>query len=219
MIDGSIFKNINKTIRIGLIALVLILPISVLAAMSSTNYYIYADSVETGGGLSSGGLYDLEDTLGEGVISQASGATYNINAGYQAMVLGSLSMNINDNSIDLGDLNVSTIISASTTVTVTTDAQTGYTMSIQNAVWTGNPLADVVGGSVDIGQEEYGIAVSGSDAFFGDDRVVTSTQILATKNSPATGSQTVVTFKAAISPSTISGSRSQAVTIGVSANF
>ena len=57
------------------------LPISVLAAMSSTNYMIYADSLETGGGLSSGGGYNLEDTIGEGIISGSVGSNYTIKAG------------------------------------------------------------------------------------------------------------------------------------------
>lgn len=217
MTDGSIFKTINKIFGISLIAMILVLPISVLAAMSSTNYYIYADSVETGGGLSSGGVYDLEDTLGEGVISQTSGATYNINAGYQAMVLGSLSMNISNNSIDLGDLNASSVSVASTTVTITTDAQTGYSLSVQSV--SGSGLTAVSDGEVTAGQEEYGLAVVGTDAVTTTDQGIMAGLVLANNAGPVIGRQSELVFKAAISPSTPSGVRSQSITVGVSANF
>ncbi len=217
MTDGSIFKTINKIFGISLIAMILVLPISVLAAMSSTNYYIYADSVETGGGLSSGGVYDLEDTLGEGVISQTSGATYNINAGYQAMVLGSLSMNISNNSIDLGDLNASSVSVASTTVTITTDAQTGYSLSVQSV--SGSGLTAVSDGEVTAGQEEYGLAVVGTDAVTTTDQGIMAGLVLANNAGPVIGRQSELVFKAAISPSTPSGARSQSITVGVSANF
>ena len=203
--------------KLNLIIAVLMLPVSVWAAMSSTNYYIYADSVETGGGLSSGGAYDLEDTLGEGVVSQINSATYDIKAGYQAMVLGSLSMNISDNSIDLGDLNISSVNVASTTVTITTDAQTGYSMSVQSV--SGSGLTAVSDGEVTAGQEEYGLAVVGTDAVTTTDQGIISGLILANNTGPVIGRQSELVFKASISPSTPSGVRSQSVTIGVSSNF
>lgn len=203
--------------KLNLIAAFLLLPVSVLAAMSSTNYMIYADSVETGGGLSTGGNYSLEDTYGEGIVSGSVGSTYNINAGYQAMVLGSLSMNISNETITLGDLNTAAINVASTTVTITTDAATGYSMSVQSVSGTG--LAAVSDGEVTAGQEEYGLAVVGIDAVTTTDRGLTSSLILANSDGPVTGRQTDLVFKAAISSTTTPGSRSQTIGIGVSANL
>jgi len=206
-----------KTItKLNLMLAILLLPISVWAAMSSTNYYIYADSVETGGGLSAGGVYSLEDTLGEGIISQTGGTTYIINAGYQAMVFGSLSMNISSNAINLGTLSTTTVITNTTTVTISTDAADGYYMSIQTA--GANPLSAVNDGEVTAGQEEYGLAVVGADAVTTTDQGITTGLPLAQKLTPGTGVNDLV-FKAAISPTTISGNRSQSVVIGVSANF
>lgn len=203
--------------KLNLFVAMLMLPISVLAAMSSTNYMIYADSLETGGGLSSGGGYNLEDTIGEGIISGSAGSTYNIKAGYQAMVLGSLAMNIDNYTLNLGDLSTTEIKSASTTLTITTDSISGYSASVQSVSGTG--LTAVSDGTVTVGEEEYGLAVSGSDAVFADDRSVIAGRILANKTSPAIGSQTMVTFKAAISSTTPSGSKNQTISIGVSANF
>ncbi|MDO9509890.1 MAG: hypothetical protein Q7J14_01215 [Candidatus Magasanikbacteria bacterium] len=208
----------KKIAGLNLIIALLMLPISVLAAMSSTNYMIYADSLETGGGLSGGGNYSLEDTIGEGIISGSAGSIYNIKAGYQAMVLGSLAMNINNNSLSLGDLSTTEIKSASTTITITTDSTSGYSLSIQSVSGVGLTAVGV-DGTVDIGVEEYGLAVSGFDAVFANDRSVTAGQILANKTSPAVGSQTIITFKAAISSATTQGDKSQVVSVGVSANF
>ena len=209
-----------KITKLNLFLAILLLPISVWAAMSSTNYYIYADSVETGGGLSTGGVYSLEDTLGEGVISQTGGATYNINAGYQAMVLGSLSMNISNYAINLGDLSTTSISISTTTVTITTDAADGYAMSIQTAGWTlGTPLTPIgIGGEINAGTEGYGIAVVGTDAVTTTNRGISDGLPLAQKLIPGTGVTDLV-FKAAISPLTVSGARSQSVSIAVSANF
>lgn len=207
----------KKFAKINLVLAILMLPVCVFAAMSSTNYYIYADSVETGGGLSAGGVYGLEDTLGEGIISQTGGTTYNINAGYQAMVLGSLSMNISSNVINLGTLSTTTVSMSTTTVTITTDASDGYYMSIQTA--GANPLIAVGDGEVTAGQEEYGIEVIGSDAIVTTtDQGITGGLPLAQKLTPGTGVNDLV-FKASISPTTISGDKSQSVVIGVSANF
>lgn len=209
----------KKITKLNLIAIILLLPVSVWAAMSSTNYTIYADSVETGGGLSSGGVYGLEDTIGEGIISQTGSATYDIKAGYQAMVLGSLSMNISTTTITFGDLSTTSVSSVGTTITVTADADSGFSMSVQSASWAGASLTDVSDGTVSAGQEEYGVAVSGDDPAFGDDRSYTAGRVLASKLTPAIGSQTTITFKAAISPTTVAGVRSQTSVIGVSANF
>ena len=203
--------------KLNIIATILMLPVSVWAAMSSTNYMIYADSLETGGGLSSGGGYNLEDTIGEGIISGSVGSTYDIKAGYQAMVLGSLSMNISNGTIDLGTLSTTTINSASTTVTITTDATTGYSMSIQNV--SGTSLTAVADGEVTVGQEEYGIAVVGADAVTTTDRGITQWLTLANNAGPVIGRQTELVFKAAISSVTSPGDRNQTVSIGVSANF
>jgi len=133
------------------------------------------------------------------------------------MVLGSLALNIDNYTLNLGDLSTTEIKSASTTITITTDSASGYSASVQSVIGVG--LTAVSDGSVTIGEEEYGMAVSGSDAVFADDRSVIAGRVLANKTSPAIGSQTEVTFKAAISSTTPSGDKSQIVNIGVSANF
>lgn len=209
----------KKFAKINLWLAVLLFPLSVFSAMSSTNYYIYADSIETGGGLSTGGNYSLEDTLGEGLISQTAGPNYTINAGYQAMVLGSLAMNISNSEIALGNLSTTAVVSDSTTITVTTDSSSGYAMSVQSSVWTGTPLISVADGEVTAGEEEYGLALTGDDAVTTTDRGIVNGLPLALNAGPVSGKQTTLIFKAAINPSTSAGNRSHSVSIGVSANF
>lgn len=212
----------KNLIKFNLWLVALMLPFAVFSAMSSTNYYIYADSVETGGGYSTdiGGVYSLEDTLGEGIISQSTSTAYTINAGYQAMVLGSLSMNIANHSINLGDLSTTNINTANTTITISTDAVTGYSMSVETTSWTGIALNTInIGEEVTAGQEGYGLALTGDDAVTTTDRGITNNLILASNLGPVNGKQTTLIFKATISSSTAVGSRSNNVNIGVSANF
>lgn len=200
-----------------IIVLGLSFPFVSLGMMSSSNYTIYADSVDAGGVFSSGGAYSLEDTTGESPAGFVTSSVYEVRGGYQAMDWTSLSMNISSTNLDLGTASTTQINSASTTVTITTDSSSGYSMSISNI--SGTSLASVVDGSVTAGQEEYGLAISGSDALFSDDRGITGGLSLASTSTAATNSATVLTFKASISASTASGARSQSITLNGSVNF
>ena len=193
------------------------IPINVFAAMSSTNYYIYADSVETGGGLSTGGVYSLQDTLGESPSDFSTSSAYEIRAGYQYMERGYLSIDVATPSLNLGTLSTSSVSSASTDVTIGTDSATGYSMFI-SAV-SGSVITAVGDGSVTAGVEEYGFSASGSDSqVIGDVAVAASTLVAAT-STPVGGGVTNMTFKASITGSTASGNYSQTVTVSASANI
>jgi len=207
----------GKFFSIILILGLLSFPLVTYGMMSSSNYTIYADSVDAGGVFSASGTYSLEDTTGESPVGTATSSSYEVRGGYQAMDLSSLSMNLDLTSLDLGTASVSQVNSASTTATITTDSGSGYTLSVGSV--SGSSLANVTDGLVTAGQEEYGLAVSGSDALFTDDEGVMSGLNLAASTTPVTNSATVITFKASISESTASGSRSQDVVLTASANF
>ena len=99
-------------------------------AMSSTNYYIYADDFSMGGGLSTGTIYSLQDTIGQSPIDISTSTSYEIRAGYQYSVLGELSMSISDTSVDLGTLTgLGATSSAQTVVTVTADPASSFILS------------------------------------------------------------------------------------------
>ncbi len=211
-----------KKISISVVAFsVLVLPVAVFARMTSTNYTIYADSVNTGGVYSSSTSYTLEDTTGEGGVGTSTGGVYEIRAGYQAMDLDSgetLDVAITTSSLDLGELSINAVSSKSTIVSVTTDSATGYAMTISNT--TGSSLTAVVAGAtVEAGTEAYGLSVAGDDSQVIGDKEIASGLTLASRSGTASAVQTTLTFKASISTSsTPSSDYSQSVVLTVSAN-
>lgn len=200
-----------------LLALALLLPAHLLAAMSSTDYYIYADNVGVGGALSTGGIYSVEDTVGESPAGVASSSIYEVRGGYQYMERGSMSLFISESALNLGTLSSSTVSIATTTATVTTDSSTGYTMSV-GAV-SGTSLAAVADGEVTTSSEEYGIAVSGVGAAFANERAIAATLALASSSTPVSGDATILTFKASMANGSAAGAYSQTVTVSATANF
>lgn len=192
-------------------------PLAANGLMTSTNYTIYADSIETGGGLSTGGIYSLESTLGESPSGVATSSAYEIRAGYQYMVRGYLTMSLSANSVSLGNLSQTAVNAANVTATVSTDSWTGYTLSI-SAV-SGSPLSSVGDGTVTAGSEEYGIAAAGAQSVVSGDVAIAAGTTVASSALPIDSSQTVLTFKAAISSATASGARSQTITLTASANI
>lgn len=198
-------------------AVILALPKPVISAMSSTNYFIYADTVETGGGLSTGGIYSLEQTTGESPAGFSTSSAYEIRAGYQYMERGYLSLIISSNSLNLGTLSDSTVNSAGTTLTVGTDSATGYSLSISGVA--GSAIAAVSDGTVSAGSEEYGFSASGPDSQVTGDVAVAASTLVAATSTPISSSATLMTFKASMSASTVSGGYSQNVTMTASANL
>ena len=185
--------------------------------MSSTNYTIFADSIDSGGALSTSGTYSLEDSIGESPVGSIVSSTYEILGGYQAMDWGGLALELDTTNINLGNLTTSAVASSTAVASVTAAAASGYVLSV-GAVG-GTSLAGVTDGVVTAGQEEYGVAVSGSDVAFFDDREIIGGLNLASSSTPVTNAPTNLTFKAAISASTATGARSQSITLTASANI
>jgi len=188
------------------------------AAMSSTNYYIYADSIDTGGGLVTSTSFDLQGTAGESPSGATTSTTYIIRGGYQSMEVGTLSMSISAPSLSLGELSPSQVKAASTVVTITSDSTTGYTLSFASVA--GTSITGVADGAVTAGSEEYGVAVAGVDAVFSDDKAVTANHAIASSNSVVVDRQATLTFKGSInSDSRPAGSYNQTVTLLAATNL
>ena len=185
--------------------------------MSTGTYTIFADSIDAGGVLSASGTYNLEDTVGESPAGSAASSTYEIIAGYQAMDWSVLTAGTLPSSLALGSLATDRVTTSSITFLVTTNADDGYVLSVGSV--TGNGLASVADGEVTFGQEEYGVAVSGVDSAFADDRAITAGLNLAASSTPVSDIVTIVTFKAAISPASVPGVRSQTVTLSLSTSI
>lgn len=196
---------------------VLVFPSVSWGVMSSTNYTIFADSVDSGGVLSTSGTFSLEDTAGESPVGYTTSSTYTVIGGYQAMDWSELEMRIDTASINLGTLSTSAVATSSATVTITANADSGYVLSVASI--SGTSLTAVSDGTVSAGSEEYGVAVSGPDAAFGDDRAIAASLNLSSSSTPVTDTPTVLTFKASISSGSTAGARSQSITLTASTSI
>jgi hypothetical protein len=208
----------KQWVALFVIGLIIIgMPHPVISEMSSSNYEIYADGVLNGGGFSSSGEYNLEDTVGELSSGFSSSSAYDIRAGYQYMERGYLSFEMSSASLDLGILSTSTVNSATTTITVGTDSQTGYTLTITGV--SGTSIAAVSDGTVTAGNEEYGFAAIGGASLIAGDTAVATSTIIASYVSPIDGSATDLVFKASKSLSTTVGNYTQTISIAAAANI
>ncbi len=101
--------------------------------MSSSNYRIESDSLNFGGARSASGSYTIEDTLGEVSSGISSSTNYAMLAGYQQMQQVGLTV-VPPSPVTLspsiGGLTGGTS-NGSTTFTVTTDDNAGYSVTIQ----------------------------------------------------------------------------------------
>jgi hypothetical protein len=134
-----------STQRTALIVFLLVLPFLTEAVATSTNYRIEADSINTAGTLSTSSSYRLEDTTGEVATGIGTSSVYRTNAGYQQMLISSLSLTI-PGSITLSPNIPDTgggIATGQGSWLVVTDNTAGYTMQIRA---TGSP-ALVSGGN------------------------------------------------------------------------
>ena len=202
-----------------IILLIMLLPHIAWAAMSSTNYYIYSDSLDYGGGLSTSTSNILQDSIGSEIaVGISTSTSYQVKAGYQGVENGTITLTLSSNNIDFGQPNASVIVTSSLLVTIDTTSDSGYTLSISSVI--GSALVAVSDGAVNGSgsAEEYGLALSGSHAAFSDDRAIVSGLVLSSFSSFITNDQTTLIFKAV--RSSVSGVQnySQDITLTVAAN-
>jgi len=200
----------------------LLYPIISLADMSSSTYRIYADVISIGGGTFSSSTYSLNGTLGEPTIGIITSSTYEIKGGFQYMDISAeggtatISLEMSSSTLNLGNLSTSTVSQATTTATITTNSNDGFTLTISEVDGAG--LLPVSGIAVTAGLEEYGVAVTGTYAYFADDLPV-EPRTLAQSSGTVTTDETDVTFKASISStSTLGTSYTQTITFTASVN-
>ncbi len=103
--------------------------------MQSTNYRLESDSLNVGGGLSTSSSYSLESTTGEIATGESTSTSYALKAGYQQMhevylsLTGASAVTMTPAipGVSGGTAN------GSTTVTVTTDSLSGYSLAIHSS--------------------------------------------------------------------------------------
>ncbi|MFA5211140.1 MAG: hypothetical protein WC414_01380 [Patescibacteria group bacterium] len=195
--------------------LITFFPLSAFGSMTSTNFTIFADSINVGGAHSSVGDYVLTDTIGELATGiSASSGIYEIKAGFQAMDLENgplLSLTITGlDDLNLATLSTSSISSASTTVNISTDLTNGCTLKISSV--SGDSFGSL-SGDVSIGEEEIGFSVNG-----GPDLPLLANQTLYNLNSPSLSTDVDLNLRASISEFSTYGNYSQTVTLLLIAN-
>ena len=112
---------------------------------TSTNYQLQSDSLNFGGGLSTSTNYTQESTFGEIGTGRASSTNYQLRAGYQQMQEVYIAISSAADvtmSPTLGGITGGTS-NGSTSVIVTTDSPSGYSLTIQAE---GNPAMQRAGG-------------------------------------------------------------------------
>lgn len=115
--------------------ILLCLPTAVFAVgMSGTNYEIPFDSINIGGGdFSSSPNYLMSDTMGEVGTGFSNSPNYQMNvAGYrQKDLVAVLTLVLDINNLDLGQININESATGSITTTVTTNATNGYELFVK----------------------------------------------------------------------------------------
>lgn len=191
-------------------------PFYAWAAMTSTNYSIYADSIGFGGSLSTSTSYTLQDTVGASPAGLVTSTSYEVRGGYQGAEQGDITLTLSSNDLNLGVLEPGAVNNASTVATISSDSTSGYTFSI-SAV-SGTMPGDVSDGTVSAGSEEYGLSVSGTHSVVNGDVSITP-RTLGSANTPVVSDRLTLTFKASRSTQSTPGDYSQTVTVAASANF
>lgn len=206
-----------RVLSLIIIAATCALPSRAGAEMTSGNYSILSDSIGVNGGnFSSSTSYSLNDTVGDSPIGIVSSTTYTISGGFQSLDRSILSMSISSASLSLGEVSSASVASAATTVTITSQSDSGYILSVSSV--SGN-VTFTTDGSVTAGSSEYGVAVSGSHAAYGTDATVVSGLVLASASTAVVSDATILTFKAARATGASETTYSQTVTLTASANL
>lgn len=220
-----------------------------LAYTESTNYIIWADVFGSGGSATStSDSYSLHDTMAEAMIlSATSTATnYGIKAGFQEMYYDQyLTFSILDTDIDLGDLDVASATTASQTMTISTNATNGFTITVSgDTLQNGGESIDAIGATAEAsaaGTEQFGINLvdntdpdigldpSGTipigsaasnydtaDSFAFDDTTAT---IIAHASNDINATTFTISYLANIAQATVIGAYSTTLTYAATANY
>lgn len=197
-----------------------ILPLD--TAMTGSGVEIYADSFTfVQGDAVTGDTANLTGTGGELSPTTTSGNTAELRGGFQAAERGILSYSLSAAAISIGPITTREVRSGGLVVSVSTDSETGYTLSMSedgNIRSGSNDINDVIDGSVTAGSEEYGVRTSGSDGLLSSDTGISGSLLTASADGRVTSRETTILFSASASNNTVVGQYSHEVTFTVTVN-
>jgi len=196
--------------------------------MSSSSFIITSDDLSSGGGYSSSASYKSESDIG-GVATgeNLSSDSFIACAGYPCTLTSEdliISFSISSNVVNLGILSPSQVSYDSTVLTTTITQGNGYSVTAYAdgnfRDVSGNYVSGVSDGTVTVGNDEYGIALTGVDRAFSDERALSTSPLTVAENTgPVIGSDVTVDFKASVSTSVPSGSYAQITTFICAGSF
>jgi hypothetical protein len=218
-------RSVPRIVTAGIILFVF--PLLAFAESSSTSYILWADGSTAGGNRATSTNYILQEAAGDRSGSTSSSTNYKSYNGFEAVYEEPILMlSLTATSIPLAPdpITPAAVSSGSMSTTVTTNADFGYVLTITEAQAFQNGgayvLTDVADGTVSAGSEEFGVAVSGTDAAFGNDQAVSSTPLtIASRTIWGTGRTLTITYKAAITTSTPAGAYGGLYRIIATANY
>jgi len=155
---------------IGTLLVLASLSVSFAQVMQSDNYQIQSDSINIGGGFSSSTNFTLESTAGEVGTGISDSDNYSLRAGYQQMQEVYIALTGANNVVLSPTIPGVTggTSNGSTTVTVTTDSQAGYSLTI--AAESSPALikgADTIADYVPTGNPDFTFTTGAADSHFG----------------------------------------------------
>ncbi|TSC92744.1 MAG: Uncharacterized protein CEN91_373 [Candidatus Berkelbacteria bacterium Licking1014_85] len=113
-------------------------------AIGSSSYQIPQFQLPNFGGSSSSSNYKLESASGP-MVGVSSSSSYGLDMGFPSVTGGTISISLDSNSVNIGQLTPGTPISGQTSATVATDALAGYNLAIEkNQLITHTDLSTTV---------------------------------------------------------------------------
>lgn len=174
--------------------------------MSGGGYNIYTDKFSVvSTNTSTGGNYQVTQSAGQYFATTTTSGDFELRGGFQAQEKGVLKVNLNKNTLDLGTITENGVSRGTLKLTVTTDSETGYNMSIRedhNLKSGSLTINDVSDGTVTTGSQEYGINTKGSDGMLGQDKGISGTLNIASHNGQVYKRIVEVVFKASLDQNT-----------------
>lgn len=215
------FSNILRTL---LTLTFLLLPSGrAVSQMSGGSFSIPADNLTINDTTTlTGGEFSIYDGGEYAAAGTSTSDGFDLRAGFQASLVGTISLSLDKSSITLGTLSLAGVSSDTVVATVTTDSLTGYTVTLAEDGNLRSGALDIDdvggGGTVTAGTEGYGLRTTGLSGALASDTAINGTITVVSTSTPVSADSTNLIFRAAVGPQSRAGSYGQIITVSATAN-
>ena len=159
------FRKFSAYLLIITLGIIFLPSAFILAEMNSVHYKIWADDFSSGGTENSSSTnYGIQDTIGETIILSATStsANYGIKAGFREMYPDKyITFSLGTPSVSFGTLSTSETKTASHTMTIDTNADNGFTITVAGSTLTkGSDTVSAIGAAAAVstpGTAQFGL--------------------------------------------------------------